>query len=207
MKRGFLVFVLSGTMLTISGVALAATTPSNQASITQCVQVQYHDLSIPLQAGDLIMISQNATSTRGLDPKAIYFYASNKERYLFPNANVFFSWCENFSQVKTISADDMASLPVGGVVTYRPGSKLIKFPSSPRVYLVTRGGVLRWVTTPAVAVGLYGPLWSKMIDDVPDVFAKPYQFGPPVKTPTELSLMDVVASTGNSIEANLDLTK
>ena len=41
-------------------------------------------------------------------------------------------------------------------------------------------GVLRWVTSEAVAVALYGPNWNQMIDDVNVAFFVTYTIGDPI---------------------------
>ena len=50
----------------------------------------------------------------------------------------------------------------------------------PKTYTVSRGGLLRWVTTEEVAVALYGPDWNTMIDDVSDAFFFGYTIGDPI---------------------------
>ena len=44
---------------------------------------------------------------------------------------------------------------------------MVKVPSDPKVYAVAQGGVLRWISSEAVAVRLYGADWNKEIDDIP----------------------------------------
>ncbi|MFH1046683.1 MAG: hypothetical protein V1738_00095 [Patescibacteria group bacterium] len=100
---------------------------------------------------------------------AIYYYAGGK-RYVFPNEKTFFTWYDDFDDVLTVTPTLLASLPLGGNVTYRPGKYLIKITTSPFVYAVERGGVLRWVNSEQAARELFGANWSTMIHDVPDEF-------------------------------------
>ena len=96
------------------------------------------------------------------------------------NERVYFTWYLDFSQVKVISDADLAQIPLGGNITYRPGAKLVKVQTNPKVYAVARGGVLRWLETEAVAARLYGPDWNKQIDYIPDAFFVNYTIGAPI---------------------------
>ncbi len=111
---------------------------------------------------------------------AVYYCGSDGKRYVFVNEKAYFSWYADFSTVLTISDADLALITIGGNVTYRPGSKMIKILSDPKVYAVSRGGILRWVTTEAIAARLYGVNWNKQIDDVPDSFFVNYTLGEPI---------------------------
>ena len=68
----------------------------------------------------------------------------------------------------------MASYPLGPNVRYRPGVKMIKFPSVSTVYAVGRYGSLFPIGSESVAEELYGTNWNQQIDDVSEVFATNY---------------------------------
>lgn len=108
---------------------------------------------------------------------AVYYYGQNGKRYVFPNDKTYFTWYLDFSSVKTITAQELAAIPIGGNVTYRPGVKLVKIVSDPKVYAVSRYGVLHWITTEDVARSLYGSAWNMNISDVPDAFFANYFIG------------------------------
>jgi hypothetical protein len=76
-----------------------------------------------------------------------------------------------------VSAKTLSGFPLGKNVTYRPGIKMVKFTTTPKVYAVAQKGVLRWVTTQGLATLLYGTDWSAKIDDISDVFYTNYTFG------------------------------
>lgn len=97
---------------------------------------------------------------------AVYYVGSDGKRYVFSNSKVYFTWYQNFTTVQTITDTELASLRIGGNVTYRPGVKMIKIQSDPKVYAVARGGVLRHISSEAVAAAYYGPSWNQFIDDV-----------------------------------------
>lgn len=113
---------------------------------------------------------------------AVYYCGADGKRYVFPRDRIYFSWYADFNSVATIPDTQLAAIPLGGLVTYRPGSKLVKIESLPNVYAVEKGGVLRWIKTPAIAANLYGPNWSKNVDDVSDAFFGSYKIGEPIVT-------------------------
>ncbi len=111
---------------------------------------------------------------------AVYYCGANGKRYAFPHERVYFTWYTDFKSVKTITDAEMASLTLGGNVTYRPGMRLVKVESIPNVYAVEKGGVLRWIQSPSVAAQLYGANWSKKVDDLSDAFFTNYRVGEPI---------------------------
>jgi hypothetical protein len=125
-----------------------------------------------LSAGDLIKASG----------PALYYYAADGKRYVFPNEKTYFSWYTDFSSVKTISDADLAAIAIGSNVTIRPGTKLVKITTDPKTYAVTKCGVLHWIESEAVAKALYGDAWNTRIVDVPDGFFVNYTVGSSVAT-------------------------
>jgi|GEM_PF-1422392 len=111
---------------------------------------------------------------------AVYYCGKDGKRYVFVNDKAYFSWYLDFSGVQIVSADTLASITIGGNITYRPGVRMIKIQSDPKVYAIARGGTLRWVQTEAIAARLYGANWNTMIDDVSDAFFVNYVSGSPI---------------------------
>jgi len=111
---------------------------------------------------------------------AVYFLATNSQRYVFPDEKTFLSWFTGFGDVKTVTLADLMAFPLGGNVTYRPGIRMVKITTDPKVYAVERGGVLRWVTTESLARQLYGSDWNTKIVDVPDPLFVNYTLGSPI---------------------------
>ncbi len=155
------------------------------------INVIDNKLSSSINFGDLIKGS-------GL---AVYYYGSDGQRYVFPNEKVYGSWYADFSQVKTISDEALASIAIAGNVTYRPGVKLVKITTDPKVYAVSQGGVLHWLQTAEIAQGLYGKNWEALIQDVPDTFFVNYIVSSPI---TQLSDYNPTAEQGNSQTINQD---
>ncbi len=112
---------------------------------------------------------------------AVYYLGGDGRRYVFPNEKTFRSWFPVMPPVRVVSRDEMASYPLGGNVTYRPGVRMLKIQTDPKIYAVSRGGLLRHVTSEAVAAGLYGPDWNTKIDDISEAFFINYRVGPAIQ--------------------------
>ncbi len=120
----------------------------------------------------------------------IFFCGADGRRYPFPNAGTYASWYKDFSGVQIVSASAIAAIPLGSNVTYRPGSRLLKIQSDPKVYAVAKGGVLRWIADETVARALYGSNWTRMISDVSDTLLKNgYVIGEPITAAEDVSVL------------------
>ena len=132
-----------------------------------------------LKSGDLI---------RGASFSSVYYFGEDGFRYVFPNDKIYFTWYADFSKVKWISDTDMTKIQIGGNVTYRPGSKMIKINSDPNVYAISKNGTLRTIASETVAKELYGTTWNKQIDDLPDGFFSNYKKGSVIEFPSQYSI-------------------
>lgn len=119
--------------------------------------------------------------------KAVYYYGADGKRYVFPNQEVYFSWYEDFSLVKKITDQQLALIPLGGNVTYKPGVCLVKITTDPKVYAVDQGGQLKWVSTETMAQNIYGSNWQTKIKDIADVFFTDYIIAPQITQATDYS--------------------
>src|SRR3989338_1021732 len=165
---------LSGKRISIFAALLAAVILSAGAAVVSRGVARAASLS----PGDLIKASF----------PAVYYYGGDGKRYVFPNEKTYNTWYSDFSSVKKITDAELAAVAIGGNVTYRPGVRMIKITSDPRVYAVAKGGVLRWVTSEAIAVATYGSNWNQMIDDVSDAFFTNYTVG------SDIALADAYSS-------------
>jgi hypothetical protein len=135
---------------------------------------------------------------------AVYYYALNGKRYVFPNEKTYFTWYSDFSGVQTITDAELASYPIGGNVTYRPGVKMIKIGTDIKVYAISRGGVLRPIISAPVAECLYGRDWQAKIDVTPDAFFVNYTVGSLISTCS--SYVPATETSGTlTIDQNLNL--
>lgn len=126
--------------------------------------------AVDFSNGDLIKASS----------AAVYYYNADGDRYSFPNEKIYFSWYNDFSKIKIITDAELATIPLKGNVTYKPGVKMIKIKSSAKVYAVDAGNVLRWINAEIVANYLYGSSWKTKIDDIPDSLFADYTIGDPI---------------------------
>ncbi|MFH1047629.1 MAG: hypothetical protein V1738_04970 [Patescibacteria group bacterium] len=120
----------------------------------------------------------NLIKTSGKD--TVYYCANDGKRYLFPHRKVYESWYDDFSAVMTISDEVLYSIPLGGMITYRPGVRMIKTTDSEKTYAVDEGHVLRWVENETVAEKNYGKDWNQKIDDVSLALMNEYVVGEPI---------------------------
>ena len=133
---------------------------------------------------------------------AVYWYSKDGKRYVFPNEKTYKTWYADFSGVVTISDAELASLQIGGNVTYRPGVKLVKIVTDPKTYAVDSHGTLRWVTSEALAAQLYGSDWNTKVDDVPDAFFVNYAIGAQIDAASQYS---PTAATASATDIDKDL--
>lgn len=124
----------------------------------------------------LLPFSAHAASLIKGSTPAVYEIEDGK-RWVFPNERVYFSWHPDFSEVQSVTDQELAAYQIGGNVTYKPGLKLVKIQSDPRVFAVGKGGILRWLKTEEAAAALYGADWNKQVDDIPDSFFANYRQG------------------------------
>ncbi len=127
----------------------------------------------------------------------VYFATQDGGRYFFPNESVYASWYTNFNDVSKVTDEDLASLTLRGNTLYRPGSVLVKITTDPKVYAVSRYGVLRWVTTEQIAKALYGDTWNKRVVDVPDSYFSNYIVGKAVLNDSDYSIAQEMNSAIN----------
>ena len=119
------------------------------------------------------------------DHPAVYYFATNGRRYVFPNEQVFRTWYADFSTVQTVTADELSAITIGGNVTYRPGLRMIKIDTDPSVYAISRGGILRLIASEAVAASIFGSGWATLVDDIPDAFFVNYTDGATINSASD----------------------
>jgi len=82
----------------------------------------------------------------------------------------------------------------------------VKFQTDPKVYLPTKGGVLRWAETEDIVRSWFGDTWNKQVDDISEAFYVNYKFGDPIGGPYDVSLQ-VLRDTVSTVNENLGLGK
>lgn len=114
---------------------------------------------------------------KGVSSPAVYYCGRDAKRHPFPNQKIYASWYASFAGVISLTDSELAAIPLGESVTYRPGVRLVKVTTDPKVYAVASDGVLRWVSSETVAAALYGANWNKFVDDLSDAFFTDYTIG------------------------------
>ncbi|HRH32035.1 MAG TPA: cupredoxin domain-containing protein [bacterium] len=182
---------LTRTRVTLSAAAILCAVG---AAVLAFAVPQTH-ASVTVNSGDLI---------RGESFSAVYYVGEDGFRYVFPNDKAYFTWYTNFDTVKVISDADLADIQIGGNITYKPGVKMVKINTDPKTYAVAAGGVLRHVTTEAVAISLYGSNWNQKIDDIADGFFPNYTIGDAINSSADFNPASVTAGVVD-INADKDL--
>ncbi|MFA5187874.1 MAG: Ig-like domain-containing protein [Patescibacteria group bacterium] len=139
-----------------------------------------------LNFGDLIKAST----------PAVYYYGADGKRYVFPNLKTYLTWYNDFSGVKAITDEQLGQITIGGNVTYRPGVKLVKITTDPKVYAIDSHGTLRWITSEQLAIQLYGAKWNTLVEDVSDAFFVNYLTGNQINSLSDFSPVDVKNAAG-----------
>lgn len=131
--------------------------------------------------------------------EAVYWYATNGRRYVFPNPRTFYTWFTPYdlANIDWISDSELAAISIGGNVSYRPGSRLIKITTDPKVYAVDTFGRIRWIESESVAIALYGSRWHTLVDDVPDAFFATYTVGASISSPVDFRPTASLTPDGN----------
>ncbi len=135
---------------------------------------------------------------------SVYYVTTDGNRYAFPNEKIFFSWFPNFTEVHSVNDRAFATWPIRGNVTYRPGMRLVKINTDPKVYAVSHGGVLRWVQTEGLAASIFGSDWAHQVDDLSDAFFTNYTVGQPITSADQYNAMNERLAA-SSIEVDRDL--
>jgi len=146
------------------------------------------------KTGDIVTAGNNSI---------VYYIASDSHKYSFPNESIFLTWYKDFSGIKKISTRDMIRIPSAKTqMTIKPGVKLVKFPNSPKVYVVEPGALLRWLKSEKVAGWYYGKNWNEEIITLDLGQFKNYTFGQDLDIGDQFSKTRAVVSV---YDANAEL--
>lgn len=195
-KRGWIGEQFLGTSASATGISWGTyeayrTSPQSEGlpplapvSETPSVEEAYGG---EIAARDLIKLVCSSAADANDPCRAVYYIGADGKRHAFPNSRVFFTWYANFDSVHAVTAERLGQYPLGANVTYRPGVRMVKFTTDPKVYAVARGGILRWVASEELARTLYAESWNQNIDDIPDAFYTNYTFGDDIASDSDFS--------------------
>lgn len=138
---------------------------------------------------------------------AVYYVGTDLKRYVFPGERIYKTWYENFNAVVTVSSEELTSMPLAGVVRYRPGTRMVKIPDDPKVYVVGVNGLVRHVANEDIASALYGSVWNKQIDDLEaSLFVSNYRTGDVIARTTDIDVVALrSAATSISVDRGLPI--
>jgi uncharacterized protein YxeA len=109
------------------------------------------------------------------DKNDIYYYAADGKRYIFPAPEIYKSWFEKIqiSDIQEYDLNKFYETPLGGNVTFRPGS-LITTPSLYDVYSVIKNGQIKKINQNLLST-LYGEKWKDKTYSIPEFYFSQYQ--------------------------------
>lgn len=153
-------------------------------------------VAVSLLRGKLIKLRDDG------DPKTqedttVYYVGSDDRRHAFPDEKTYLTWYSAYTDLAIVAPDALANIPLGANVTVKPSSRLIKFPSDPKVYAVAFPHVLRWIRTPDLAVQLFGQYWSKNVNDLSEAFAPSYTFGKNIALVSDYNTAQELSGAGS----------
>lgn len=133
---------------------------------------------------------------------AVYYYGSDGKRYLFPSSIELDSWYAPIdatylpqhdydaicNQVIELTDAELASIPIGGSVTKRPGAYITGILSDPKRYIVDTHHTLHW-TPNDVLEQLYPGSVAERTHLTPDVFFVSYTIGSSVDSAIDYPLV------------------
>lgn len=154
---------------------------------------------VDFNEGSLIKIACSASSTVSDPCRAVYYFGEDGKRHAFPNESTFYSWYRNFDDVVEITSRDMAAIRVGENVTYRPGSVLVKFSSSSKVYAIEAERTLRHYRSMELVEADYGSNPQSLIMTLPDSLYSSYDVGSIIDSRSDFDRTDAYYSV-DSIE-------
>lgn len=113
----------------------------------------------------------------------MYYLGVDGMRYVFPNQATYNTWYDATSVgIPALSDTELGLIQIGGNVTYKPGSTLVKIQSDPRIYAIDQGAVLRDLATPEAATALFGDDWQNHITEIEEIYFGNYTIGAPIET-------------------------
>jgi len=110
----------------------------------------------------------------------IYWLGADNKRYVFPDDVTLQSWISEDTSGQVLDDGQLAVHPIGGAMTVRPGSYLVRFASSPTIYVVAHGAMLHAVSDD-LAAAYGGTDWKLKIQTLDVALFANYRVGQPLK--------------------------
>jgi hypothetical protein len=117
------------------------------------------------------VIPGKLTYVRTAGASTVYYLTDTQTRRAFMSATEYFTYEKDFSPVQVVDESIIAAYDVGKPMPPKPGSVLIKTPSSPRVYAFDPTAtidrpLIRWIPSETLARAFVGVDWAAYVIDV-----------------------------------------
>lgn len=129
---------------------------------------------------------------RGMSFSDVYRVIDGK-RYVFYNAQSYFTWEETFDPIEFIPDDQLSQYPFGGVMLPKGETVLVKIQSVPKVYAIWEDlsdpnspSYLYHIDSEEIAIEMYGEDWADYVIDLPSAMATYFVYGNPVTEPIQI---------------------
>lgn len=133
---------------------------------------------------------------RGTSSSTVYALGGDGLRHVFWNEQILATYGVDLNDVVQLSDEQLSRHALGSPRLPKPGTVLVKFPTSERVYAIGEGGELHWLTSQSVAASFYGKRWSDYVIDIPETGWLAFTMG-----------SDITASTSWSVDVDALLTR
>lgn len=111
----------------------------------------------------------NGTLFKSSSHTSVYYYENNTRRP-FVNSAVFYTWFNNFNDVKNLTVAQVEAIKLGQPMPIKVGTKLLKFPINPKVYEVIDGNRIKHIPDEATAITKFGKNWAKNVIELPEIY-------------------------------------
>lgn len=107
------------------------------------------------------------TTFKFKDGRVVYYVAGDAVAYPFPNQETFLSWFPSFGKVKNLDKKTVANTLSKTSITLKPGARVVKFGNDPKLYAVSGGARLRWITSEKVLKEIFTTGWQNYYVQLP----------------------------------------
>jgi|GEM_PF-1667269 len=169
------IFTVHGTAVVVPPPVEVVEAPSSGTTGTSPVDGSVEDISV-VKAGDVV---------KGLDFSTVYYIDDQMIRHPYMDAQTYFTYYDSFGPVINVTNATLPTLALGSPVLPKPGVTLVKIQSDNRVFALGKtatGTELRWVSSEAIALTMFGQSWSDYIIDIPPTLFPKFTIGADITT-------------------------
>ncbi len=168
-----------------------------EAEATEDTETPVED--VDTTAGSTTLLP-TGTYFRGESWSTVY-YVDGTTRRPFLDAQTFFTYADNFDAVIETSDDYLANFTIGTPMLPKAGTVLVKIQSVNNVYVLGEDGELRWITSEALAVSMYGGVWADYVIDVPVTAWGHFTFGTDITSIADVAVDLTIIQTRNALNS------